>query len=635
MQYSLGNMLKGGGALNPDGLALDLAFALDRSFTTDPAAAGNALITSRRGPAAKFSRGSGATQVNAAGLIEYAPENLSLYSGALVPTVGWNAANVTSTPDGLSHDGKIAYQVSEAATSTDHTFVNTGGTTAANATAVSSGIVYTASIFFKKVAGSIDWVQVTAGSAGFGSGQFANFNIGSGTVGNYAGLASGILPAIESYGNGWYRCSISVVGTATVTNSAGTVFALINNTNGTTRLPSYLGSTANSVLAYGAQLERASTARTYYPTTTAAFYGPRFDHDPATGVCKGLLIEEGGRTNLITQSASRTSVFATNGGISSVTTTTNPFGGLTTTYDNIFSESALTEFHGGAVSQTITLSNATAYTFSTFVKPYGRQYVAIRLTTSFANTVCLFNLIGSGTASTITGTPLQVKIEPFLNGWYRISVSATSTGTGSPYIGVYSSDASGGNTPAGLNDTAWALWGSQFEAGALPTSYIPTTSGTVPRAADVCSIIGSDFSSFWNPSEISVFSETSAIALYSLNSPFFSVQNGTTNVFAVYHRQSMGNRLTASDASSQNTVAAGFNLPNVRYRCAFGVSSGSSALYMGGSLVPSTFVYPYAAADNLKMSGAIISGNVNAHISRISIYRKRLTNEKLQALTTP
>ena len=190
MQYSLGNMLKGGGALNPDGLALDLAFALDRSFTTDPAAAGAALITSRRGPTAKFSRGTGATQVNAAGLIEYAPENLSLYSGAPTPLVGWNAVSVTSTQDGLSHDGKIAYQVSEVAASSDHTFVNTGGTTATNNTFVSSGIIYTASIFFKKVVGSIDWVQITTGSAGFGSTQFANFNIGSGEVGNYAGLAS-------------------------------------------------------------------------------------------------------------------------------------------------------------------------------------------------------------------------------------------------------------------------------------------------------------------------------------------------------------------------------------------------------------------------------------------------------------
>jgi hypothetical protein len=56
---------------------------------------------------------------------------------------------------------------------------------------------------------------------------------------------------------------------------------------------------------------------------------------------------------------------------------------------------------------------------------------------------------------------------------------------------------------------------------------------------------------------------------------------------------------------------------------------------MGGSLVPSVFAHPYSAADNLKMSGALFSGSVNAHISRISIYRKRLSNAKLQTLTAP
>ena len=48
---------------------------------------------------------------------------------------------------------------------------------------------------------------------------------------------------------------------------------------------------------------------------------------------------------------------------------------------------------------------------------------------------------------------------------------------------------------------------AQLEEGAFPTSYIPTTSSTVTRAADVASIGGADFSSFYNQSEGTIFTD--------------------------------------------------------------------------------------------------------------------------------
>lgn len=63
MNYSLGNMLSRGGALNPDGLSLDLAFATDKT------------LTARKGPTPTFTRASTATFVGSDGLIQSAAIN--------------------------------------------------------------------------------------------------------------------------------------------------------------------------------------------------------------------------------------------------------------------------------------------------------------------------------------------------------------------------------------------------------------------------------------------------------------------------------------------------------------------------------------------------------------------------------
>ena len=282
MKYALGNMLNGAGSINPDGLALDLQFAADKT------------LTARRGPTPIFTRASSGTFVGSNGLIQSAGNNVarfdhdpvtraskglliegsrtnqSLYSGALVANTGWGSIATTSIIDGLGPDGNNAYQVSETTATSLHILGNSGGTGADSVTSVTSGTTYTGSIFLKKIPGSIDWIQVTLGPSGFGNAQYANFNIGNGTVGNSAGLAIGTSPRIENYGNGWYRCSISVTATTTTTTSVNTIIGFIQNTNGTTRLPSYTGSTSNQILAAMCQFEAGSFATSYIPTTTAS-----------------------------------------------------------------------------------------------------------------------------------------------------------------------------------------------------------------------------------------------------------------------------------------------------------------------------------------------------------------------------
>ena len=282
MDFSLSSSLVGSAVSNPDKLALDLQFAADKT------------LTARKGPTPVFTRASTGRFVGSNGLIQSAGTNVArfdhdpvslackgllleesrtnvaLYSGAIVNNSGWFIENATSTVSGTGPDGNSSYLIAESTGAGAHYAVNTGGATSSGATSVVIGTVYTGSIFIKKVTGSVDWIQISLGSGGFGTSQYANFNIGNGTVGDSAGLASGTSPRIENYGNGWYRCSISVAALSTTSTTANVILAFTQNTSGTTRLPSYLGSPSNSVLACLCQFETGSFATSYIPTTTAS-----------------------------------------------------------------------------------------------------------------------------------------------------------------------------------------------------------------------------------------------------------------------------------------------------------------------------------------------------------------------------
>jgi hypothetical protein len=201
---------------------------------------------------------SGGTAGCPALLVEPSGSNLCLQSQDFTTT--WSptnvtvSANVTGTTDPFGTN--LAEQLFETTTSGLHFLAQT--------MSITSGTTYAGSIFFKKAAGSPDWMQVAFSTTGLAG--FANFNLTSGTVGN---VGAGCTGRIENYGNGWYRCTLIQTATASGT-SGGPIPAFINNTNSVTRFLSYAGSTATSIYIFGAQLETGSIATSYIPTTAAA-----------------------------------------------------------------------------------------------------------------------------------------------------------------------------------------------------------------------------------------------------------------------------------------------------------------------------------------------------------------------------
>jgi len=253
------------------------------------------------------------------------------------------------------------------------------------------------------------------------------------------------------------------------------------------------------------QYSRASTG-TYVGSDglfkTAQIGEPRFDHNPITGESLGLLVEEA-RTNIIVSSSVFNTgqwvqdgvVLAANAGVApdGTTTATSVSQGTGNNrcyhFDNNGAGSkSLTVFAKSNAGSSITLSGNLSYG------------------TNFAGSAVL------NTANGTVSTALGCSSVAFPNGWYRFVIPINvSFGAGnSNYLSL--------SGPA----SSVFVWGAQLEAGSSPTSYIPTTTATVTRAADTLTV---PTSKFLNASNSSIVVESESTIN---NSPVISLNDGTT-----------------------------------------------------------------------------------------------------------
>lgn len=219
---------------------------------------------------------------------------------------------------------------------------------------------------------------------------------------------------------------------------------------------------------------------------------PRFDHNPTTGESLGLLVEEA-RTNLLLRSEE---FDQSPWNQSSATVTPNqaaaPDG--TTTADLLVKSAAY-----GYVGRMANISNLTTHTFSVYIKKQTNTNASLLVTDNgAANFLVQANInLDTGAVTNLNGSTTAT---PVGSNWYRVSTTFTYTNALNRvhlYPGIRSDATTGGVY----------IWGAQLELGSFATSYIPTTSATVTRSADVASITGSNFSSWYNQTEGAVFSE--------------------------------------------------------------------------------------------------------------------------------
>jgi hypothetical protein len=168
---------------------------------------------------------------------------------------------------------------------------------------------------------------------------------------------------------------------------------------------------------------------------------PAFSYDPATGMAQGLDIEEA-RTNLLLHNQNLSNVVWTklNGAITPDTLIA-PDGTLTA---DTFIETAAAGFRFFDQSATL----PTNPTFSIFLKPAGRTWCSLQITTGAIYSY--FNLSGAGSLGTTAGL-IGRSITAYPNGWYLVSATANiAGGTGVARVLIATGDGGGSYTGDGV-----------------------------------------------------------------------------------------------------------------------------------------------------------------------------------------
>jgi hypothetical protein len=545
-----------------------------------------------------FTRASNGTRVNSAGLVEVCPWNLVQYSEDIA-NAAWGKNNVTVTSNAIAAPNGTTTADLISATA------NVGFVDSANFTLTVNS--YTITMYAKK--SNVDWVSIEI-SDGIANNTKSWYNINTGVLGTTGGTMTIVSRSIESVGNGWYRL-ILTTNVTPVTNPYRFIPFFVASDGA-------LSSSGNAGYAWGAQVNIGSTAKPYFPTTDRLNV-PRLTYQNGGGGCPSLLLEKQS-TNLATYSEDITQW----SGSLSVTAndTISPDG--TQNADKITSSSSTASkyrFFSGNANCTISIFAKkvdTDWILISFGQP-STYYAIFR----FSDGVCTKAVSGITTTSTNYG-----------NGWWRFTMSTTSQSIG--YIELYPNNNA---TNYGYSSGSCYIWGAQYEdLTSYPTSYIPTTSASATRVADVAQKTG--ISSLIGQTEGTLFVDFTINALANFGTPL-SVNDGSTANYIWLTIFANGNLRAELFNSSgvQATITYSGAVVGGRYKMAFAYKTNDFAMYVNGSQVGiatsgTTFSGTTLSRIDNDITSPALYSLASQSINQSALFKTRLTNAELASLTT-
>jgi len=369
----------------------------------------------------------------------------------------------------------------------------------------------------------------------------------------------------------------------------------------------------------------------------------RFDYDPTTLTARGLLIE-GSAINLLVRSEDMATATFPGWGVRTNLNTTGISGqgspdGASTAVKII--PNTTNGFHilgTGSVS----ISSGVQYTLSVFVKPSG--YGVVGLVATNSQTRASFNLANNSSSS--YGISNTRTITAYPNGWYRVSMTWTTTVTSVDiWLAVQNTEQDPVTSWIGNNTDSVTVWGAQLELGSA-SSYIPTGSSTVQRVADTCIAASTGFSSWFTGGTSGTFYADWYGGVRGITSTVRSVLSTSDVTGRHLHMQqtAAAGNLKVADFGAANVVTTSNSITSgARTKGAFSFSGGTVNLTLNGGTVATSSSLAFSTAPTwLVLGGTSTDGStntdatvlLNGSIRAIKYWPSVLPTATLQSLTT-
>ncbi len=347
---------------------------------------------------------------------------------------------------------------------------------------------------------------------------------------------------------------------------------------------------------------------------TVAADTPRFDYDPLTLECKGLLIEEA-RTNLITNSGAETNLAGFGGNnCSNFRDATHALHGgfaVKSTTTNVGNSGPYSVMTSGVAASTAHSFTVWAYAEADAV---GKQF-----------TPRIEWKDGAGvTITTAAGSPATLSA-----GWNKIVFTATSpVGTARATVTLYTTSAQG----------VFNVWTDcwQFEPGAFATSHIPTDGATATRNPDVATV--SDISGFYNASEGSAFAEylfDSKVPADSLSGRILDIDDGTASERISFLANASNSQVFVVDGGvNVATLNGAVPVLGTPQRMAAAYKLNDYAASTDGNAIQTDAAASVPTVTQIALGRFPSSSTyLNGHLRRFTYYPKRLSNAALVRLS--
>ena len=195
---------------------------------------------------------------------------------------------------------------------------------------------------------------------------------------------------------------------------------------------------------------------------------PRYNHDPLTGICKGLLIEPA-TTFLDTYSDQFDNAAWTKLRVSVIpNAAVSPDG--TTTADKLVEDTTTNSSH--VIYRSITIATNTTYICSVIAEQAERSILAIMSNDGISNTTVYFNL-ANGTVGTKTGTGIGT-IKHVGGGRYICTLLVNIQSGSNAAFQIYLANGDNSSVYSGDGTSGLYIWGAKLYAGSSPVSSLPT-----------------------------------------------------------------------------------------------------------------------------------------------------------------